>query len=677
MVIMHNMAAEYTGRQLDIIGKNKALRSEHLSSGYRINRAADDAASLSISEKMRGQIRGLLRGSTNVQDGCSLIDTADGAMSEQAGILQRIRELTIQAYNDTYTQSDRLQIQKEVDAHLKELDRIAKETEFNTQKILQGNKKTVTITTEVIEPAEEYHYEYETIQTKKVIPEWFKKDCDMNLKKNNQRVGSSVKQDIRDYVIINENKVDPSKPEVFYGPKDKIPDGFKGEYGGEWTEKIEDNYSAVISFNSIAECGKKEDLLNKLIDMSGVAIAYECATCYDRAQGFYFDSDDVSVSSIYTLEDLDGKRQGIQYSYPHISSDIQRINLQSYINMAGELLDEEAYKESAGASTGKSYADYLKEEAGKIAAGIVKEITEKSPSYHFIRVTDDKDNPYNVVFYDFRDDGTTKTELAGDAIGNAYINMSIQKQVKSEPQVIEHVNEEYSGLYIQAGANTDQGIIIDLPDTTLAGLGLEGYTVFREGYCSAGKNEMYDQEIIDGAEYLGGNKWYNPNVGGHMVESKETISGTRVIMEYETVLVHPGGTNADGERVNPKYSSQVKSQKTESYSYTVTTTRMEGGHQATFTVYEPDTLLRVDRAIERLSERRADLGAMRNRLEHAYLNDTNGAENLQAAESKMRDANYADEIVAYSMSNILEQVSQSVLAQTNRSRDGIMALLNA
>lgn len=116
-------------------------------------------------------------------------------------------------------------------------------------------------------------------------------------------------------------------------------------------------------------------------------------------------------------------------------------------------------------------------------------------------------------------------------------------------------------------------------------------------YCSAGKNEMYDQEIIDGAEYLGGNKWYNPNIGGHMVESKETISGTRVIMEYETVLVHPGGTNADGERVNPKYSSQVKSQKTESYSYTVTTTRMEGGHQAAFTVYKPGTLFRVDRAI--------------------------------------------------------------------------------
>lgn len=501
MIIMHNMAAEYTGRQLNIIGKNKSLRSEHLGSGYKINRAADDAASLAISEKMRGQIRGLLRGSVNVQDGCSLIDTADGAMAEQAGILQRIRELTIQAYNDTYIQSDRLQIQKEVDAHLKELDRIAKETEFNTQKILQGNKKTVTITTEVIEPTEKFHYEYETIQTKKVIPEWFKKDCDMNLKKNNSRVGSNVKQDTSSYVIINENKVDPSKEEIFYGPKDKIPAGFKGKDGGEWTEGMDDNYSAVISFSTIANCKDKNELLEKLIDLAGVAIAYECSTCYDRAQGFYFDSDDVSVSSIYTLEDLDGKNNYNKYSYPHVSSDIQRINLQSYINMAGELLDEKAYNESV--STGKAYQDYLKEECGKIAGNIVKEITGKSPSDHFIRVTGDENSPYNVIFYDFRDDGVTETNLAGNAIGNAYINLEIQKQVESKPEVIEHVNEEYSGLYIQAGANTDQGIIIDLPDTTLAGLGLEDYTVFREGYCSAGKNEMYDPSLLEG----GGISW--------------------------------------------------------------------------------------------------------------------------------------------------------------------------
>lgn len=448
---------------------------------------------------MRGQIRGLLQGAENVQDGCNLIDTADGAMGEQMGILQRIRELTIQAYNDTYTQSDRLQIQKEVDAHLEELDRIAKQTEFNTQKILQGNKKTVTVTTEVIEPTEEYHYKSENIQTKKVIPDWLKKDCDMDLTLNNKRISSKVKQDTNDYVIINENKVDPSKPEIFYGPHDKVPIGFTGKIE-ELTDEMTDNYSAVVSFSSIADCKDKDELLAKLLDMAGVAIAYECATCDDRVQGFYFDSDDVMVRSINTLEDLD--TNGPEREYKTISKDMQRINLQPYIEMVTKLELENKDKYDAGIHNNKTYEEYIKEKteeiAKNIAKGIVKDITEKSPSDHFIRVTGDEDNPYNVVFYDFRDEGITETKLAGNAIGNAYINLSIQTQVKSEPQVIEHVNEEYHGLYIQAGANTDQGMIIDLPDTTLAALGLEGYNIFREGYCSAGKNEMYDPSLLEG-----------------------------------------------------------------------------------------------------------------------------------------------------------------------------------
>lgn len=679
MIITHNMMAENAGRYMDIVGKNKSLRSERLASGYRINRSADDAASLAISEKMRGQIQGLTQGSENVQDGCSLIDTADGALAEQAGILQRIRELTIEAYNDTYTQSDRLQIQMEVDAHLKELDRIAKETEFNTLKILQGNKKTVSVTTETIEPEEGYHYETKIISTKKEIPEWFKKDCDMNLKENNDKVSEKAKQSLQDYVIINENKVDPSKPEKFYGPKDKIPAGFKGDYIREWTETLKDNYSAVVSFNGIADCNNKTSLLEKLGDLAGVALAYNCATCDSRAQGFYFDSDDVKVSYIHTLEDLDGKKKGDKYwgGVSGYSNDLKRIDLQTYINLAGGLYDnEEAYNENKGDST-KTYAEYVEETAKNIAKGIAGEIIKRNPSDHFIRVTDDEKNPYNVVFYDFREKDTTETTLEGDAIGNAYVDFAMQTKVENKPVVVEHVNEEYNGLYIQVAANTDQGVIVDLPDTTLAGLGLEGYTVFREGYCSAGKDEMYDPLFLEGATHLGGNKWYNSNVGGHIEEQTKTISGTRVIQEYTMKLVHPGGTNANGERVNPKYETVVTGSRTESYSYTSTVSSVVGGYLATFTVYGPDTLLRVDRAMERVSKARSDLGAMRNRLEHAYLNDTNSAENLQAAESKMRDADYADEMVSYSASNILQQVSQSMLAQANNSRDGILALLTA
>ena len=112
---------------------------ERLSSGLRINRGADDAAGLTISEKLRGQIKGLNRAILNAQDGISLIQTAEGALNEDASILNRIRELTIQASSDTLTTNDRQEIQREVDQLVDEMDRIASTTEFNTKKLLDGS----------------------------------------------------------------------------------------------------------------------------------------------------------------------------------------------------------------------------------------------------------------------------------------------------------------------------------------------------------------------------------------------------------------------------------------------------------------------------------------------------------------------------------------------------------
>ncbi|BAD77416.1 flagellin protein [Geobacillus kaustophilus HTA426] len=139
MRINHNIAALNTYRQLTI-GQNAAAKNmEKLSSGLRINRAGDDAAGLAISEKMRGQIRGLEQASRNSQDAISLIQTAEGALNETHSILQRMRELAVQAANDTNTDDDRKELQKEINELVDEIDRIADQTEFNTQKLLDGN----------------------------------------------------------------------------------------------------------------------------------------------------------------------------------------------------------------------------------------------------------------------------------------------------------------------------------------------------------------------------------------------------------------------------------------------------------------------------------------------------------------------------------------------------------
>ncbi len=139
MRINHNLNALNAWRQLDSANNAMGKSLEKLSSGLRINRAGDDAAGLSISEKMRAQIRGLDMAVKNAQDSISLIQTAEGALTETHAILQRMRELAVQAANDTNVTTDREALQDEVDQLVAEVTRIADNTEFNTQKLLDGN----------------------------------------------------------------------------------------------------------------------------------------------------------------------------------------------------------------------------------------------------------------------------------------------------------------------------------------------------------------------------------------------------------------------------------------------------------------------------------------------------------------------------------------------------------
>ena len=139
MVVQHNLTAMNANRQLGITTGAQAKSTEKLSSGYRINRAGDDAAGLTISEKMRSQIRGLNKASNNAQDGVSLIQVAEGALNETHSILQRMNELATQAANDTNTSLDRSAIKAEIDQLVSEVDRIRSTTQFNSMNLLDGS----------------------------------------------------------------------------------------------------------------------------------------------------------------------------------------------------------------------------------------------------------------------------------------------------------------------------------------------------------------------------------------------------------------------------------------------------------------------------------------------------------------------------------------------------------
>ena len=138
MVVQHNMQAANANRMLGVTTSAQSKSTEKLSSGYKINRAADDAAGLSISEKMRSQIRGLNKASSNAQDGVSLVQTAEGALNETHSILQRMNELATQAANGTNTSVDRSAIRAELDQLTSEINRIQSTTQFNTMNLLDG-----------------------------------------------------------------------------------------------------------------------------------------------------------------------------------------------------------------------------------------------------------------------------------------------------------------------------------------------------------------------------------------------------------------------------------------------------------------------------------------------------------------------------------------------------------
>ena len=139
MVVQHNLSAMNTNRQMGVVTSALQKSTEKLSSGYKINRAGDDAAGLSISEKMRSQIRGLNKASDNAQDGISLIQVAEGALNETHSILQRMNELATQDANDTNTSTDRTAIKAEIDQLTSEINRIQSTTQFNTMNLLDGS----------------------------------------------------------------------------------------------------------------------------------------------------------------------------------------------------------------------------------------------------------------------------------------------------------------------------------------------------------------------------------------------------------------------------------------------------------------------------------------------------------------------------------------------------------
>lgn len=654
-ILAHNMAAQFSNRQLGISTGNKSKATERLSSGYKINRSADDAAGLTISEKLRWQIRGLDKGKNNIMDGISLIDTADGALTEMHSVLQRVRELSVQAYNDTNTQADRDAIQAEIDSCLKEIDRIAEDTTFNTKQILKGNPiETIQITVD-----QEVEY-ITTVNVTKDLPSWLDGKVDKQL-----TVHSSYTQ-VQDTsgVMLKYDGVNDSSKE-YYGPAGAtVPTGYT--HMGTWTSTISDNPSAKIDFSGLTGVTQSTDLYSYLYDLIGCKISFPCGTCstqvnsitYGGSEKFlstdgFEDSAEVDVSGNLNLSTTDFVYNGKTYSGYFEA-------VQELLNAYGSNYDTDASNDVTGESAAvtalaQSIATDLRDKTADI-------LGDKMAS-HFDRVVKGNDD-YSLIVYDYRDNDKLTTTTAADAT----VKTTARVRYKMSTSVLEPglVVDVESPMKIMCGALKSSYINIYLSDLSLSSLGLSGYKI----------NRYETKEVYSDSYQQKMDAWENS-----AAEQTQTYTYTTKVIDKQTPPIY-GMQYVNGEKKTFLISAGSTTYKDEVRTYTVTSKvygakpQANAGDIVTKSVYDPDSLELVDIAIAKVSDARSSMGAIKNRLEHAYNINANTSENTQSAESKLRDADMAKEMLDYSKHSILEQAGQALLAQANQSSQGVLQLLS-
>ena len=684
-VVAHNMHAMFSNRELGIVNNRKAKSAEKLSSGYKINRAADDAAGLSISEKMRKQIRGLSQGTNNIQDGISLCQVTDGAMEEITECLQRIHELSIKAYNGTNSRSDRQDIQDEIEAVRTEIQRIADTTKFNDTYVLKGDPLEYG----EITPAQDIVRLQDTTITKE-LPDWLKVDKKLSLHNESgdesvHTVNPGTSQDTSGYCVVN------TSPLEFYGPNSSPGniniDGFNisttgGTYKGAWTADMSNNRYASIDFSGLTSVSSAEELYGDLVDLVGSSIGVGCSTCEsisgNNSRHYYgitflgneagFEATDLS-SIIYS------NTTGT-YSVTPVSTD-----LSSWKPFNGADADKTVFDRAKEMilrhnNDNTLTADQKKAEAQGLADEIAKALSKDTWNKLNLRCTSDghynrvlpQDDDYSITIYDYRD--TDKIPQG--------VDMSVETScvVNGKLEVSEHEDATYgyhrSPLEIQAGADNlrDDRIPIKLPLIDNAVMGISDYSVARyttvTSYTDDFKRRMdaYDNDYTDVPTTINHPAWSE--------QVNETKKVTHVSVEAGEVKTWSENVPTGNTRtVNHQAWTEIR------YNRIYNSPRPIPGPDdyVSVTEYTPDDFTIISDAIKYVSAERSRIGAEQNRLEHAYKVNTNTVENTQNAESVIRDTDMAEEMVKFSKEGILQQAGQAMLAQANQANQGVLSLI--
>ena len=615
MVVQHNMQAMNANRMLNVTTSTQAKSTEKLSSGYKINRAADDAAGLTISEKMRKQIKGLDQASTNAEDGVSAVQTAEGALTEVHSMLQRMNELAVQASNGTNSESDRSAIQDEISQLTTEIDRVSETTKFNETYLLKGNtdgsSSKVNVNAhdaglagklgESVNGKTTFTADALSVGSKVSIG-----GTEYNIVESSKTSGYTS---IEGYTAVAGDKItQDGKTYTYVANSSTTPGGATAAAAGWFAD---DNTTTTADFTDNAGIKAGSTLLAKA---DGKTTTFVGADGLDLSAATDTNPTNWAVGD--TIEH-DGKTYTVSTAGAA---------------GAGKWKDEEGKKSTiATLSAGDTYTQKATGKTGQIDNKGISTVENIQAAIKGLAdgatVTiktsaSDAGKPYTVGV-------STKED------GSVYTADDIAALVKENTYVNDGTNTYYA---VPKNSDSDKDITL------------------QDAY-----NKMAKE--LESASSIGTDKGATVKNNGD--GTFEITQGTVEVKDSLSFSLHVG---ADADMTN-KINVDIESMSAAGLGIKGINVKDDSGKAATYAIDA------IADAVSKVSAQRSALGAVQNRLEHTIANVDNVVENTTSAESRIRDTDMAEEMVEYSKNNILAQAGQSMLAQANQSNQGVLSLL--
>lgn len=666
MVIKHNRTAMNAGRMLGISTYTLCSTTEKLSSGYSINRAADDAAGLSISEKMRKRIRGLNQGARNIMSGISMLQVADGALNEVHDMLQRMNELSVQAANGTNSESDRADLQMEIDALVSEIDRVGKTTTYNEIKLFQGNGEKKDENAAGV-PGRE-------ISVKG-------KPADVTI------TDYSLQADAVNGVTVNGTA---------YAWSD-----VKNQNGESLADGIKDGKYSFVFNGMTVEIGiSAGDTFEKIVDdING--ISFNTNPVSNTVKNITMGKTS-SISLFYINDEqtyVDLNHSGIC----EIKADQSGITITNKMTNASTYLDFQ----DIGSGYTQSYEDLMN-------AGTVNNLTfEFFDTQYTISLGLDAGWTKNDIISALNN-ATYETQFSGN-VADHYTSMpdgtgiymngfdcNFSKNFYlANGCDVEKLNVEnpFEGSFVQNPANPyDYSIKLEKDGNvntfTLNQAGKSRLEAVERDGCAAG--EVIQLTFEDGngntiltsfkttsalgygsvASYLNANQFHN--IGNSIYSATNFVKPSDQNYNIDLSKKDNALQNkkpVDGQQIRIQCSDDAEDclvldiGSMDAEAIGVSGLLVNTADAATASIGK------VSEAIDRISGQRAKIGAQQNRLECSYQINTNTSENTQAAESQIRDADMAELLVEHTRKTVLTNVAQTMLAHANQDAQQVLSIL--